>query len=197
MRKSGVATAGAAVIGNVIASNASAGSTIEKGLLGLVFSIAMVGCTSLHAAPSAQATLAPTKGHTAHGTVTFTQDGDKVAVDADIAGLTPGAHGFHVHANGDCSAPDATSAGGHFDPGHHHHGDPSGHEHHEGDLPMLHADADGHARLHVEMPLLSLESGPDDIVGKAVIVHEHADDFSTQPTGNAGARVACGVIMAR
>jgi len=145
-------------------------------------------------AQTATATLAPTAGNTAAGTVTFTQKGDKVTVNAKVSGLTPGGHGFHVHEKGDCSAPDAMSAGGHFNPTGMPHGDPGAADHHAGDMPMLQADASGNATVSVELGVITVGSGPTDIVGKSVIVHKDADDYKTQPTGNSGARVACGVI---
>ncbi|HET8711727.1 MAG TPA: superoxide dismutase family protein [Spongiibacteraceae bacterium] len=168
---------------------------MRKTLMASCVVLAMAGCAALQHEPSAQAKLAPTQGNTANGTVTFTQHGDKVLLDAEIAGLTPGLHGFHIHEKGDCSAPDGTSAGGHFNPTHQPHGEPSGIAHHVGDLPMLYADADGRAKLHVELDSVALQ-GEQSIVGRAVIIHQKPDDFVTQPTGNSGARVACGVIMA-
>lgn len=152
------------------------------------------GCSVLPQAPSAKAKLAPTQGNTANGIVTFVQKGNKVLLDAEIAGLKPGLHGFHIHEKGDCSAPDASSAGGHFNPTRQPHGEPNGSAHHVGDLPMLYADDDGRAKLHVELDALTLQ-GEQSIVGRALIIHEKFDDFVTQPTGNSGARVACGVIM--
>ena len=142
---------------------------------------------------TATATLAPTAGNTAAGSVTFTQSGDKVTVNAKLTGLAPGGHGFHIHEKGDCSAPDAMSAGGHFNPTGKPHGAPDA-DHHAGDMPMLQADASGNATLTADLKGIGIGSGPADIVGKAVIVHKDADDYKTQPTGNSGARVACGVI---
>jgi Cu-Zn family superoxide dismutase len=143
---------------------------------------------------TATATLAPTAGNTAKGTVTFTQKGDKVSVEAKLTGLKPGGHGFHVHEKGDCSGPDGMSAGGHFNPTGKPHGDPHAPDHHAGDMPMLPADASGNATLSAELGFITVGSGATDLVGKSVIVHADADDFKTQPTGNSGARVACGVI---
>ncbi|HSS71074.1 MAG TPA: superoxide dismutase family protein [Casimicrobiaceae bacterium] len=145
-------------------------------------------------AQTATATLAPTAGNTAAGTVTFAQKGDKVTVSAKLTGLTPGGHGFHVHEKGDCSAPDAMSAGGHFNPTNKPHGSPDAPNHHAGDMPMLQADASGNATLTADLAGLTIGSGTTDILGKSVIVHKDADDYKTQPTGNSGARVACGVI---
>ena len=152
-------------------------------------------CASI--APSgwaAVATLEATKGNTASGTVSFVQKGDKVVVTARVTGLAPGAHGFHVHEKGDCSTPDAMSAGGHFNPTGKPHGDPNVPDHHAGDMPMLQADASGNAMLSAELGPMTVGSGVTDIVGKSVIVHKDPDDFKTQPTGNSGPRVACGVI---
>lgn len=139
--------------------------------------------------------LAPTKGNTATGQVRFTEIDGGVVVEARLSGLAPGGHGFHIHEKGDCSAPDATSAGGHFNPTGMPHGQPDKPEHHAGDLPMLVADAAGNAKLNTTIDGLSLTSkGNGNIVGRAVIVHAAPDDYTTQPTGNSGARVACGVI---
>jgi Cu-Zn family superoxide dismutase len=143
---------------------------------------------------AATATLAPTAGNTAMGTVSFTQKGDKVTVSAKISGLSPGGHGFHIHEMGDCSAADGMSAGGHFNPTGKPHGDPAAPDHHAGDMPMLQADASGNATLTADLGVITIGGGATDIVGKSVIVHKDADDYKTQPTGNSGARVACGVI---
>ena len=147
--------------------------------------------------PSAEAVMSPTKGNSASGTVSFRQEGDSVVVVARISGLTPGAHGFHIHEKGDCSAPDATSAGGHFNPTGKAHGHPDHADHHAGDMPQLTADATGNASLTATLPGLSIGSGAANIVGRGVIVHAAPDDYKTQPTGNSGARVACGVITAK
>ncbi len=157
----------------------------------------LAGCASLGShEPGASAQLKPTAGNNTAGTVTFTQHGDKLLVVADISGLTPGEHGFHIHEKGDCSAPDGTSAGGHFNPSAQAHGNPHTSPHHFGDMPMLTADASGHAKLSVELDSITLQEGAGNIVGRSVIVHQKADDYQTQPTGNSGGRVACGVIAA-
>jgi Cu-Zn family superoxide dismutase len=164
----------------------------------LALALAMLlaaGCaTTASRGPSAVAKLEPTKGNTASGTVTFTQKGDRVVVDAKVAGLTPGSHGFHIHEKGDCSSGDGMSAGGHFNPGAKPHAAPSTKDRHAGDMPMLVADAAGNATLVVELDLMTIGSGPNDIVGRGLVVHKDPDDFTTQPTGNSGARVACAVI---
>jgi len=146
------------------------------------------------AGPSASAELSPTQGNTARGTVTFTQSGNRVKVVANLSGLAAGAHGFHVHEKGDCSAPDGMSAGGHFNPLGKPHGYYEAGERHAGDMPSIVADASGNATLTVTLDTITVGTGTADIVGKSVIVHKDPDDFKTQPTGNSGARVACGVI---
>ncbi len=145
-------------------------------------------------AQTATATLKPTAGNTVAGTVTFTQKGDKVLMDAKVSGLASGGHGFHVHEKGDCSAADGSSAGGHFNPTGKPHGDPAAADHHAGDMPMLQADAGGNATLSAELGVIAVGSGAADIVGKSIVIHKDADDFKTQPAGNSGPRVACGVI---
>jgi len=155
------------------------------------------GCASM--TPSSQkatATLAPTAGNRTAGTVSFTPSGDRVRMLAKVTGLTPGAHGFHIHEKGDCSAADAMSAGGHFNPTGKPHGNPAVGEHHGGDMPMLLADASGDAALDVTLDTVTLGDGPSSVVGRSVIVHKDPDDYKTQPTGNSGARVACGLIVA-
>jgi Cu-Zn family superoxide dismutase len=141
----------------------------------------------------AKAILNPTKGNRAQGVVTFTQVEGGVRVIADVDYLEPGKHGFHIHEYGDCSAPDGSSAGGHFNPKNTKHGAPDAVERHAGDLGNIAADGKGHAHYDRIDKVISLE-GPDSIIGRSVIVHANPDDFTTQPTGNAGGRVACGVI---
>ena len=144
--------------------------------------------------PAATTALKPTEGNQVHGAVTFTQKGNKVVVRAEVAGLTPGLHGFHIHEKGDCSAPDATSAGGHLNPGNSSHGGPSGSPRHAGDLGNLKANEYGKATLNVEVDGLTVGEGPNGVVGKGAVVHAKADDLKSQPAGDSGARVACGVI---
>jgi Cu-Zn family superoxide dismutase len=138
-----------------------------------------------------------TKGHEGvSGTVEFVEKDGGVLVTAHVTGLAPGDHGFHIHEKGDCSAPDGASAGGHFNPSGHPHGAPDAAAHHEGDLGNLTAGADGKADKTLTLTDVTLGDGANSAVGKGFIIHEKADDFTTQPTGNAGARVACGVITA-
>ena len=164
----------------------------------LIISIGMICALSLVAqgqeATKATCKLESKSGSQVTGTVTFTQVGDEVQVVADITGLKPGKHGFHLHEKGDCSAPDAASAGPHFNPLQHKHGGTTGTERHAGDLGNIEADASGKA--HLDWKAKINLSGPSSIIGKSVVVHEKEDDLKTDPSGNSGARVACGVIEA-
>jgi len=168
---------------------------MKHALAGLAVGMCVAGCAGMApSGPAAVAELAPTTGNAAKGTVTFTPKGDKVLVVASVSGLAPGNHGFHIHEKGDCSSGDGMSAGGHFNPMGKPHANPSTMDRHAGDLPMLTADSAGNATLTVELDVITVGSGAADIVGRGVIVHKDPDDFKTQPTGNSGARVACGVI---
>lgn len=147
-------------------------------------------------APKATAVLEPTKGSTVRGTASFVQLGDKVRVTANVAGLKPnGEFGFHIHEAGDCSSGDGMSTKGHFNP----YGKPHAYagtpERHAGDLMSLKSDGGGNASLTVDLDIITVSPGPASIVGRGLIVHAQADDFKTQPTGNAGARSACAVIQ--
>jgi len=148
-------------------------------------------------APRATAALQPTKGSKVFGEATFEQAGDKVRVIVFAQGLRPDAeHGFHIHEAGDCSSGDGMSAKGHFNPHGKPHGNPQSAERHAGDLPSLKAGKDGRAKLDVTVDAITIGPGPASIVGRGLIVHADPDDYKTQPTGNAGARLACGVIKA-
>ena len=144
--------------------------------------------------PTATAVLEPRSGANVTGTLTFRTVGAGVEVSGTVEGLAPGDHGFHVHEYGDCTAPDATSAGGHFNPHGQPHGAPDADAHHAGDVGNLTAGDDGKATKRFVMKGVTLADDATSIVGKAFIVHEKADDLKTQPTGDAGGRVACGVI---
>ena len=135
----------------------------------------------------------PTKDNTASGIITFTQTADGIKVTADLQNLTPGKHGIHIHECGDCSAPDAMSAAGHFNPAMTKHGSPTTMTCHGGDLGNITADENGKAHLEIVSKMMSFD-GEMSIIGRSVIVHKSEDDMTTQPTGNSGARIACGVI---
>lgn len=143
----------------------------------------------------ASAEIKAASGSHVKGLVTFSQGIDGVKIVADVDGLTPGLHGFHIHEKGDCSAADGSSAGGHFNPTQEMHASPDSPHRHVGDLGNITADSQGHGHYERLDTQISL-NGPYSIIGKAIIVHEKADDFKTQPTGNAGARLGCGLIQA-
>ena len=159
--------------------------------------LALLGCQSVRQAegPRASAQLQPTTGNSTGGSATFTQVGDKVHMVANLSGLTPGQeHGFHIHEAGDCSSGDGMSAKGHLNPYGKPHGSPATSERHAGDMPALKADASGNAKVDTMLDIMTVKPGPASVVGRGLIVHASADDYKTQPTGNAGARLACGVI---
>ncbi len=164
-------------------------------LISLTISCALAAFVQAQDVTKAVAKLEPKSGSKIEGTVTFTKSGSEVQVVADIKNLTPGKHGFHIHEKGDCSAPDAASAGAHFNPTHGHHGGPEAVDHHAGDFGNLTADASGNAHLDWKGKWISL-GGENSVVGKSVVVHEKEDDLKTDPSGNSGARVACGAIEA-
>lgn len=142
----------------------------------------------------ALATLSPTQGNDVRGVVMFHQMPDHVMVHARISGLKPGGeHGFHVHEGGTCASTDGMSAGGHFNPDGKPHG-PQATAHHAGDMPSLKADAQGVADQKFMLMGPTVKAGAASVVGRTVIVHLQPDDYATQPTGNSGARIACGVI---
>jgi len=141
----------------------------------------------------AVAHLSPASASNVSGTVTFIAQATGVEVRVQLEGLTPGKHGLHVHETGDCSASDASSAGDHFNPGNSVHGGPDSPARHAGDLGNVEADAAGRVDTTFLDHTLSL-TGPSTIVGRSVVVHADQDDLVSQPVGNSGARVACGVI---
>lgn len=171
--------------------------TLATGTLAAVFAVTIP--STLRADdndnPPLIAILQPTAGNDVTGTITFTQSGDKVTVDAQVSGLEPNSkHGFHVHEYGDLSKPDGTSAGGHYNPGKHDHALPTTETRHAGDFGNLEADADGNAVLNLTVDNITLVDDDDTaIIGRGVIVHANPDDGG-QPTGNAGDRIAMGVI---
>jgi superoxide dismutase, Cu-Zn family len=161
--------------------------------------LALAPNLALHAAETAAvqqavAVLHPTAGQHCQGIVRFTQEGDSVKVVADLEGLMPGQkHAFHIHQYGDCSSPDAMSAGGHYNPEGHSHGLPDSENRHAGDLGNVQANSEGKAHYEITVKNITLLGPMNPIIGRGVIVHARPDDGS-QPTGNAGGRLACGVI---
>jgi superoxide dismutase, Cu-Zn family len=162
-----------------------------------VAALAGCGMMGIGGGPTATANLQPTKGNKAAGTIKFTQSGDKVRVAGEITGLRPNQeHGFHIHEAGDCSSGDGMSTKGHYNPQGKPHGHPSSGNRHAGDMPALKADASGKAKVDATLDIITVAPGPTSVVGKGLIVHAQPDDYKTQPTGNAGARVACARIEA-
>jgi superoxide dismutase, Cu-Zn family len=175
--------------------------------LPLLFSAAMfAGCHDMghkdadnaNAQPLKQAiaTIKPAAGESAGGSVRFYEHGDgPVTVIADLTGLTPGEHGFHIHEKGDLSAPDLASVGGHFNPEGHAHGGPDSSEHHAGDLGNITADNSGHARLKATLHDVTIDGSHNPIIGRSVVVHAGTDDLKSQPAGNSGKKIGAGIIQ--
>lgn len=158
-------------------------------------SMVLTACATDPWAPSVTAVLEPSSGSHVHGAVKFTQQGSGIHMTGNVWGHTPGSKGFHIHEKGDCSDPKAMSAGGHFNPGGSRHGAPGAG--HAGDLGNLVFDQNGHATVNVMIKGVSIvKDAPDSIVGRSLVVHMGEDDLKTDPTGNSGGRVACGVIGA-
>ncbi len=132
------------------------------------------------------------------GTVTFTQEGDIVTMVAEINGLTEGIHAIHLHEKADCSSDDGTSSGGHWNPTAQPHGKWGAAEgFHKGDIGNFEANAEGNGSITFSTDLWCIDCGNEtkDIMGKAIIVHQGIDDFTTQPTGAAGGRISCGAVI--
>ena len=147
------------------------------------------------AAPgAAKAAIEPRSGSSLNGSATFTEKDGRVELVVDVTGAPPGQHAVHLHEKGDCSAPDATSAGGHFNPDNSPHGAPDAEHHHAGDFGNMTVGEDGKGHLSISTDRLTVKPGPNSVVGHAIIVHANADDMTTQPTGNAGGRIGCGVV---
>lgn len=157
----------------------------------------IAGCASSGSkAPQAMATIVSASGTKVQGRALFTQLAEGgVKTEVWIENATPGTHGLHLHEKGDCSAPDAASAGGHFNAAGNPHAAPTDKARHNGDLGNIEVGADGKGHLEITSDLLTVSPGPDSVVGRSIVFHEKADDLKTQPTGAAGARYGCGVIL--
>jgi superoxide dismutase, Cu-Zn family len=169
-----------------------------KALASLSAIAVLAGCQMMSGggdAPRATAQLEATKGNKTFGEATFEQRGDKVHAVIYVQGLKPDQeHGLHIHEVGDCSSGDGMSTKGHFNPFGKPHGKPNSAERHAGDMPAIKGEKNGRGKVDVQLDTITVTPGPASIIGKAVIVHAAPDDYTTQPTGNAGARLACGVI---
>ncbi|HJW15182.1 MAG TPA: superoxide dismutase family protein [Thermoanaerobaculia bacterium] len=148
-------------------------------------------------ATRAKATIEARSGSTVTGTAEFTElSTGGVRAHVHVEKAPPGTHGLHIHEKGDCSDPEAKSAGGHFNPGSMEHAGPMSSKRHAGDLGNIEVKADGTGELEISSDMLTVKAGPNSVAGRSVVFHEKADDFKTQPTGNAGGRLGCGVIVA-
>lgn len=169
-----------------------------KILYALIGTLALAGCQttlSFSHKEQARAELEPRSGSSVSGYATFEEQGDKVIVMVKVKGLKPNQeHGFHVHDKGDCSAPDASSAGGHFNPDGHAHGNPDQTNRHAGAMKNLVANNKGEVETMFEVDTIRVASGKYSIVNHALIIHANPDDYKSQPVGNAGGRIACGII---
>ncbi len=135
----------------------------------------------------------PTQENTVTGTVSFQKHPNGTHIQAQLQGLTPGKHGFHIHELGDCSCADAMCTKDHFNPTHQPHGGLESKKRHVGDMGNIIADKQGNAIFDIVDPLITL-NGPQSVIGRSIIVHADEDDLISQPSGNAGARIGCGVI---
>lgn len=165
--------------------------------IGVLAALSLVACQSMEqgTGQKASANLDSRSGSNAKGTVNFVWQGHDVLVSGNFSGLKPNAEqGFHVHEKGDCSAPDATSAGGHFNPDTKSHGMPGSGSHHAGDMPNIKSDANGNAVYSAKLSGFTVNSGSTGVLGKSVVVHRDPDDYKSQPAGNSGPRIACGLI---
>lgn len=152
------------------------------------------------AKPFASAELAPKSGSAVRGQVQFRKISGGLVIDAKLSGVTPaGRHGFHIHETGDCSAPDASSAGGHFNPTKKAHGAPNSRAGHVGDLGNVDINANGEGTFHLVLQNAYYDveqiGNWDALIGKAVVLHSGTDDLRSQPSGDAGNRIGCGVIV--
>lgn len=167
-----------------------------KNLALFAFALLVAACAHSSAGPSATATLASTSGSSAVGTVHFQQQSDgAVEVHVDLTGVPAGTHGFHVHDKGSC-ADNGNAAGGHFNPMSAPHAAPDAASHHAGDFGNVTADEKGEVHTVFTTRSITVAPGAMSVIGHAVVLHANADDLTTQPSGNAGARIACGVAEA-
>jgi Cu-Zn family superoxide dismutase len=151
---------------------------------------------SAAAAPEAKATIESRSGSKVTGKAIFTElPSGGVKVEVWIENATPGTHGLHLHEKGDCSAPDAASAGPHFNGAGNPHAGPADKGRHNGDFGNIEVGADGKGHLEITSDMLTVKPGPNSVVGKSVVFHEKADDLKSQPAGAAGGRFGCGVVQ--
>lgn len=157
--------------------------------------LAPLAATGADIPAQAKATIEARSGSTVTGTATFTEFANGVKVVVHLEQAPPGTHGLHIHEKGDCSAPDAMSAGAHFNPAGNPHAGPLDKARHNGDFGNIEIGQDGKGHRELVDDLVTVRPGPTSVVGKSVIFHEQTDDLKTQPAGNSGARLGCGVIQ--
>jgi len=178
-------------VDNTVGANATADTTT-----GMMAEGDTTGAMMMSASKTAEATISSASGSGLTGKATFTESGGAVKLVLTVEKATPGPHAVHLHQNGDCSKPDATSAGPHWNPAKNPHGKRGEGQHHAGDMPNMEVGQDGKGRL--ELTVNEWKIGGSDttsnIINKAIIVHAKADDYKSQPAGNAGDRIGCGVI---
>jgi len=177
-------------------------------IVGALYISLAVGCGGPKEETAAPETAAPEQAQTAKaelknasgesvGTGTFTQTAEGVTIEVHVNNLTPGEHGIHIHDVGTCEPPDFNSAGGHFNPGGHQHGSMNPQGKHAGDLGNITVGSDGHGMSSVTSSDITLGEGDNSLFhpgGTSLMIHADVDDNKTDPSGNAGARIACGVI---
>jgi Cu-Zn family superoxide dismutase len=165
--------------------------------ISLVALLSLVGCQSAErgTGQKAIATMESRSGSMTKGTVNFVWQGQDVLVTANFSGLKPNTdHGFHVHEKGDCSSADAVSAGGHFNPDGKSHGMPGSRANHVGDMPNIKSDVSGNATYSAKLSGFAINNDANGVLGRSVVVHRDPDDYKSQPAGNSGPRIACGLI---
>ena len=168
---------------------------MKKLALVSILLLVIFACRSAQPGPMAMAMLHPTSGSHAVGMVHFQQMSDgSVEVKVDLTNVPPGVHGFHIHDKGDCGD-NGNAAGGHFNPSSMPHGAPDAVSHHAGDFGNVTAGANGTVNTTFTTHSITVAAGPNSVVGHAVILHGNPDDLTSQPSGNAGPRIACGVVQ--
>ncbi len=169
---------------------------IAPGLCAIMLpACAMFKSGTIYEDPSAMAVLSPTQGSSVHGAVTFVRTGGVALVNVNMMGFKPNStHGLHIHDSGDCTARDASSAGGHYNPTSSAHGGLEGSSRHTGDLGNVVADSKGEIYASFKVGDVAFGTGQDSIIGRGLVVHADQDDLKSQPAGNSGAPVACGLI---
>ena len=168
----------------------------SKTLLAGIMMVNLFSAQNIYAVPTAQVKLTPKSESKTQGELHLVLKGEEVLLKGKITGLTPNSiHGFHVHEKGDCSSKDGKSAGGHFNPNKANHGGPHMNEHHAGDLGNIRANDKGEAIIDKKYSFISLRKGSkESVLNKAIIIHSGRDDLKSRPSGDAGKRIACGVI---